>query len=296
MHSSAAATSAIRPGRLASAILLTRPVILLLVSMAGFTGMVMAARGLPAPRPAMICGAVLLLTAAGSAMINSVLDFSLDCRMSRLTRRIRALKKLGKTRTVLVAATLITVGLLLSLVYLNLLVTLLTLTAAFAYLVPYTLRLKRSSPFGAIPGAIPGALPVLIGYGAVSPTIEPDGLILFLLVLLWQPPHFWTLALRYQEDYRAAGLPVLPAAMGEHYTKIFILLYSSSLIPLSLSLWFFGYCSAWFAVASFLTGGIFLATLIRHILFKPIFIIAFHSTNGYLSLLLILIVTDICLR
>ena len=263
--------------------------------MAGFTGMVMAARGLPAPSTTILCGAVLLLAAAGSAMINSVLDFPLDCKMTRLTDRIRALEKLGQTWTVLVAVTLITAGVTLALVYLNLLVTLLTLTAAFGYLVPYTLRFKRTSPFGAIPGAIPGALPVLIGYGAVSPTIGPDGLILFLLVLLWQPPHFWTLALRYQEDYRAAGLPVLPAALGEPYTKTFILLYASSLIPLSLSLWFFGYCSAWFAVAALLAGGIFLAILVRSLFFKPQFIKAFRATNGYLALILLLIVADICL-
>ncbi len=264
--------------------------------MAGFTGMVMATRGLPAPGTAILCGAVLLLAAGGSAMINSVLDFSLDCKMSRLTNRIQALEKLGQTRTVLVAITLIAAGVLLALVYLNLLVTLLTLTASFGYLVPYTLRFKRTSPFGAIPGAIPGALPVLIGYGAVGPTIGPDGLILFLLVLLWQPPHFWTLALRYQGDYRAAGLPVLPAAMGEQYTKTFILLYASALIPLSLSLWFFGYCTAGFAVIALLSGSIFLASLINFLFFKPQFIKAFRATNTYLALILLLIVADICLQ
>jgi protoheme IX farnesyltransferase len=284
------------PGCLASVLTLTRPVILLLVAMAGFTGMVMAARGLPAAGTTLVCGAVLLLTAAGSAMINSVLDFSLDCRMSRLSARVRALERLGRTRTVLLAVALIASGILLAVVQLNLLVTLVTLAAVIGYLYPYTLRLKRSSPFGAIPGAIPGALPVLIGYGAVSPTIEPDGLILFLLVLLWQPPHFWTLALRFQEDYRAAGLPVLPAAKGEHYTKTFILLYATSLIPLSLLLWFFSYCSAGFAVAALLAGGIFLASLIRFLFFKPHFLHAFRATNGYLTVILLLIVADICLQ
>lgn len=264
--------------------------------MAGYTGMVMAARGLPAPGIAMLCGAVLLLAAAGSAMINSVLDFPLDIKMSRLRGRILALEKLGRTRAVLVAVTLIVAGVILALVYLNLPVTLLTLTAAFGYLVPYTLRFKRTSPFGTIPGAIPGALPVLIGYCAIRPTIGPDGLILFLLVLLWQPPHFWTLALRYQEDYRAAGLPVLPATLGEPYTKTFILLYASALIPLSLSLWFFGYCTAGFAVIALLSGGIFLATLSRTLFFNPRYNKAFRATNGYLSFILFLIVADICLQ
>jgi len=269
--------------------------ILLLVTMSGYTGMVMAARGMPAPGPALVCGAVLLLTAAGSAMINSVLDFRLDCRMSRLSERIRALERLGQARTVLLATTLMAAGILLALVFLNLRVTLLTLTAACGYLIPYTLRLKRTSPFGAIAGAIPGALPVLIGYGAFRPVIGTDGLILFLLVLLWQPPHFWTLALRYQEDYRAAGLPVLPATMGEPYTKAFILLYASALIPLSLLFWFFGYCSAGFALAALLSGGIFLSLLVRFLFFNPQFPWAFRATNCYLTLLLILIVADVCL-
>lgn len=281
--------------RFRSALLLTRPVILALVAMSGLTGMILAAGGLPAGGTALAGGAVLLLSAAGSAMLNSVLDYPLDCRMPRLTARIRALENLGRTKTILVATTLIVAGLLVSVAYLNFLVTLLTVAAIFGYLVPYTLRLKRTSPFGAIPGSIPGALPVLIGYAAIKPISSPDGLILFLLVLLWQPPHFWTLALRYQEDYRAAGLPVLPATLGKRYTKTFILLYATALLPLSLSLWFFGYCSAGFAVLAFLTGAIFLTILIRALFFKSHFIQAFHATNGYLALLLLLIVADICL-
>ena len=109
-------------------------------------------------------------------------------------------------------------------------------------------------------------------------------------------PPFLDLALRYQEDYRVAGLPVLPAAKGEHYTKTFILLYASSLIPLSLLLWFFSYCSAGFAVAALLAGGIFLASLIRFLFFKPHFLQAFRATNGYLTVILLLIVADICLQ
>lgn len=280
--------------RLTSVLLLTRPVILALVTMSGFTAMVLAAGGLPARGDALAGGAVLLLSAAGSAMLNSVLDYHLDCRMPRLTARIRALETLGRTRTILVATTLIVAGVVVSVTYLNILVTLLTLAAVFGYLVPYTLRLKRTSPFGAIPGGIPGALPVLIGYASIKPIIGPDGLILFLLVLLWQPPHFWTLALRYQDDYRAAGLPVLPAALGKPYTKTFILLYATALLPLSLSLWFFGYCSAGFAVLALLSGGILLVTLV-HSLFTSHFIWAFHATNGYLTLLLALIVADVSL-
>jgi len=143
--------------------------------------MVLAAGGLPAAPAAVAGGAVLLLTAAGSAMLNSVLDYPLDCRMPRLTARIRALETLGRKKTILLATTLIVAGVSVSVAFLNFLVTLLTLAAVFGYLVPYTLRLKRTSPFGTIPGSIPGALPVLIGYAAIKPLIGPDGLILFLL-------------------------------------------------------------------------------------------------------------------
>lgn len=283
------------PGRIASAFLLARPGLLALVTVAGLAGMFLASRGAPDPAGALLCAASLSLAAAGSVMLNSVLDYPFDLRMARLRERTSALERLGRKRTVRLALLLIAAGTVTAFRCLTPLSGLLILAAAFWYLVPYTLRLKRNSPFGAVAGGIPGALPVLIGYAAVAGSVGPDGLILFLLVLLWQPPHFWTLALHHREEYRAAGFPVLPVVMGEGYVKMLIFLYASALPPLSLALWYFGFCSNRYGVAAFLLGMLFLLASFLLIVRRSRFGAAFTTTNWYLALLLMLVIGDICL-
>ncbi|MRR33223.1 protoheme IX farnesyltransferase [bacterium] len=297
VHRSVASRSALRePGPVAAALLLTRPGLLALVAVTGLAGMVLGAKGAPDAMTALLCAVALTLAAAGSVMLNSVLDHPFDLRMARLRERTRALERLGTKRTVRIAVLFIAAGAGIAFRWLTTLSSLLILVAAFCYLVPYTLRLKRNSPFGAIPGAIPGALPVLIGYAAVDSIIGADGLILFLLVLLWQPPHFWTLALRYRDEYRASGFPVLPAALGEAYAKTLILLYATALPPLSLALWYFGFCSPRYGAAALLLGMLFLAASFLLVVVRSRFSAAFQATNWYLASLLILMIGDICLR
>lgn len=283
------------PGLVAAAFQLARPGLVALVALSGLAGMVLGSRGAPDARTALICTVALMLAAAGSVMLNSVLDHPFDLRMKRLRERTRALDRLGHKRAVRLALFLIVAGGGTAFSCLAPLSGMLILAAAFWYLVPYTLRLKRSSPFGAVAGGIPGALPVLIGYSAVDGTIGPDGLILFLLVLLWQPPHFWTLALRYREEYRAAGFPVLPVVMGEGYVRLLIFLYASALPPLSLALWYYGFCSTRYGVTAFLLGMLFLLASFILIVRRSRFDAAFTATNWYLALLLMLVIGDICL-
>jgi protoheme IX farnesyltransferase len=275
---------------------LCRPGILIMVGVAGLSGMIMAGRGIPDRSTALPCIVSILLASAGSAMLNSVFESSSDRWMARLRTRTEALAILGPRCAVRIGALFITASLVLASLHLSLLAALLILAAVVGYLFLYTLRFKRTSPFAAIPGGIPGALPVLIGYAATGPGIGFDGLILFLLVLLWQPPHFWILALRRRDEYRSAGLPVLPAVMGEGYTKASIFAYALSLPPVSLSLWFFGYCSPLYASASLLLAALFLTALYRLLVGESLYDAAFRVTNCYLALLLLLVSTDICLR
>jgi protoheme IX farnesyltransferase len=297
VHQAAQSRTALRePGPLATALLLTRPGLLALVVASGFAGMVLGAGGAPDGMTALLCAAALTLAAAGSVMLNSVLDHPFDLRMARLRERTRALERLGPKRTVRIAVIFIVAGAGISFRWLTPLSGLLILAATFCYLVLYTLRLKRNSPFGAVPGGVPGALPVLIGYAAVDSSLGLDGLILFLLVLFWQPPHFWTLALRYREEYRAAGFPVLPAVLGEPYAKTLIMIYATALPPLSLALWHFGFCSSRYAAAALFLGVLFLAATILLVVVRPRFRAAFLATNCYLASLLILMIGDICIR
>ena len=223
------------------------------VGFAGMAGMVLAGHGLPDVRTGATCLFCILAAAAGSAIFNVVLERRTDAMMPRVEGRLRALNTIGAANAAVLAAALVLVSLSVSLARLNVVSTGLILAATVSYTLLYTVYLKRRSPYGTVTGGIPGALPVLIGYSAVSPRPGLDGLILFAVMLLWQPPHFLALALKYRGEYRAAGLPVMPVALGEGYSKVFALLYATALVPLALSLYILGYCSAyygWFALAA----------------------------------------------
>jgi protoheme IX farnesyltransferase len=279
-----------------SAILLVKPGIVAAVILAGFSGMVLAGRGVPKPGKAILTLACILAAAGGSAALNTVFDAGIDEKMPRLTRRTAALRTFGRGNVAVAGVAAIAASVLLSGRFLNSTTALLLAAAAAGYAVLYTLVWKRRSPYGTIPGALPGAFPVLIGYAAVNPRIGMDGVLLFLVLVLWQPPHFWALALRHQEEYRAAGVPVLPVAFGEPYTKVLIFLYAAALLPLSLSLWALGYLSAGFAWAAFLLGAGFLAVFYRDTVVTRRFGRAFAASIVYLTLLLLAILADVVFR
>ncbi len=274
------------------AFLLAKPGIVAATALSGYAGMVLAARGVP-PAATAVAGLVsLVFAAAGAAAINGVLDSASDRRMARLEKRVSALAGLGAGRVFTAACALIAASLALSVFRLNPLATALIVAAVLSYTVVYTLWLKRRSPFGAVPGGIPGALPVLIGYAAVADTIRPDALVLFAVMLFWQPAHFWTLALEYRDDYRAAGIPVLPVAMGKRYTQVLIFLYATALIPASLALWMFGGLSSAYAAAALVDGGLFLAACYAFVVRSERYAAAFRVSILYLALLLLAIILD----
>lgn len=280
----------------ASFLLISRPGIIAGVTVAGLSGMVLAAKGLPPPGAVLVCLSCILLAAAGSAVVNGLLDADRDARMRRLDARVAALGRVGRKEALAFSLALIAGSLALSLRYLNGAATLLLAGAVGSYTVLYTLFLKRRSPYGTVPGGIPGALPVLIGYAAVEPRLGADGILLFLLMLLWQPPHFWALALKHQEDYRSAGFPVMPVALGETYTKILIFAYAAALIPLSLGLWWMGYGSWGYASAAIVLGGFFLSSCYRNLVAKPRFGRAFGASILYILGILVAVILDVTFR
>ena len=261
------------------------------VLLAGYAGMVTAGRGFPELRTVALCLAVLLLSAAGSAMLNGLLDAPLDREMERLRERVRALDAVGPTRLLFTALASITAALALALT-LNRLIFLLVLSAAILYTLVYTLLLKRRFAWGAVPGGIPGALPVLIGQAAVAGTIDTAGMILFAIIFLWQPPHFWLLALHHEDDYRAAGLPVLPVTRGKTHTALLILMLTVALLPATLALPLTGCCSPLFAVAAVVLWLWFLAVCCRHALMARRYERAFRASVLYLAVLLLAVILD----
>jgi len=276
-----------------STVLLTKPGIILSVAFTGFAGMVLASRGFPSLPLTAEALLSLLLSAAGAAIINNVLDSRIDVLMSRLNKRVDALAVIGEKAAVAIAFVFIAVSLFVSFYYLNVVNAALTIAAILSYALLYTLYLKRSSPYGTILGGLPGALPVLIGYAAVNPALGADAIILFTFMMLWQPPHFWALAQKYKIDYKKAGIPVMPVALGTKYTNVMIVLYSISLFPLTLSLWFLGYCSIYYAIFAIISGLYFEYVIIKSALNNTGYGKAFGASILYMLIIMAALILDV---
>ncbi len=278
-----------------STILLSKPGIILSVVFTGFAGMVLAHKGFPSINLILLTLVSLLLSAAGSAILNNILDKRIDLLMNRLSKRARALEVVGTRTAIFIAMVFIAVSLFISFYYLTVVSALLIIAAILGYTLLYTLYLKRSSPYGTILGGLPGALPILIGYASVKPHVGLDGYILFSFMMLWQPPHFWALAQKYRLDYKKAGVPVMPVALGAKYTNIMIMIYSISLLPLSLSIWFLGYCSSYYAVFVILSGAYFLYVIVRSAVTSSCYGRAFGVSIIYMLVVMASLIFDMAI-
>jgi heme o synthase len=286
-------------GTLSALFILAKPGIVAAVTLSGFTGMVVAGRALPDAATAAACLASLFLMATGSAIINCVLDRRMDEQMERVSARSAALKRVGTAPALGTATLLTTAAVALASSLLSSRVALLLLAASLSYTLYYTLFLKRHTPWAALLGGLPGAFPVLIGHAAVSPQPGRASFALFLVMLIWQPSHFWLLSLSHQEEYRAAGVPVLPLVRGVKFTRACIYLGVSLLLPASLLLHYAGPCSSWYAACATLLGAGYLlachsflsATPDRGVNYRA----AFRSSILYILVLFGLIIADLSL-
>lgn len=282
-------------GTCGALLILAKPGIVAAVTLSGFTGMVVAQRGLPPLETALPCGAGLLLMAAGSAIINSVLDRRMDEQMERLTVRSAALRRVGSCKAMVTAFAVISAAIALASATLNARTTLLLVAAALSYTLYYTLFLKRHTHWAALLGGLPGAFPVLIGHAAIQPHPGWASLALFLIMLIWQPPHFWLLSLSHRDEYRAAGVPVLPLVKGERFTRNCIYLGVVALIPATILLHIAGPCSTGYAAAASLSGCAYLIACRQSMAGRANYRVAFRYSIVYLLLLFTIIIADLTL-
>ncbi|MCI2429307.1 heme o synthase [Candidatus Acetothermia bacterium] len=178
------------------------------------------------------------LASAAASVFNCVLDREIDARMERTRHRPLAAGRLGVAPATIFGFALSLASFAILILWANLLAASLALFAIFFYSVIYTLWLKRTSPLCTAIGGIAGAIPPLIGWAAATGQIEAPALVLFAILFLWQPPHFWALALHRVEEYRRANLPILPVVRGERATRRQSLLYALALLPISLLLFY----------------------------------------------------------
>ncbi len=249
--------------RLKAYVALTKPRIIELLLVTTLPTMVVAARGLPS---AGLMLATLLggaLAAGGANAVNMWADRDIDRIMARTAGRPLVTGEVTPTAALTFAVALEVVAFVELWVLVNLLSAVLALSATFFYVFVYTLWLKRTSKQNIVIGGAAGAVPVLVGWAAVRDSVGLAPLVLFAIIFVWTPPHFWALAIRYRDDYREAGVPMLPAVASLQTTARQIVVYTVALWALSLVFAEVGGMGAVYAVAAAVLGGVFLLFAVR---------------------------------
>ncbi|CAG7659116.1 heme o synthase [Paenibacillus allorhizosphaerae] len=194
------------------------------------------------------------LVMASGCVLNNYLDRDMDTKMARTQKRALAVGKIAPQTVLLYGIILGIIGLAVLWFGTNPLSALLGLIGLFLYVWVYTAWFKRTSVWSTFVGSFSGAVPPVIGYCAVVPEIDAGALILFGIMFLWQPPHFWALGIRRMEEYRAAGFPLLPVVRGTYVTKLSMVRYIVLLVPVSLLLYVFGYVGEIYLAAAAVMG------------------------------------------
>ena len=220
-------------------------------------GMMLSTRA-AVPWRVMIFGSLGIgLVAGAAAAINHLVDRRIDAIMARTRRRPLPRGALTGAQVMLFAATLGLAGMWLLLAFTNLLCALLTFASLVGYAVIYSLYLKRATPQNIVIGGAAGAAPPLLGWVAVTGQLDPGALLLFLIILVWTPPHFWALAIHRRDDYARAAIPMLPVTHGVAFTSGRILMYAVLLWVVSLVPFVIGMSGALYLVGALLLGGRF---------------------------------------
>ena len=208
---------------------LTKPRVVQLIVFCALIGMVLAVPGVPSLadlRVAAIASLGIWLVAGAAAAFNCLVEKHIDAKMKRTAWRPTARGELSDRQTLVFATALCALGSWLLYVWVNPLTMWLTFATFVGYAIVYTVILKPLTPQNIVIGGASGAMPPVLGWAAMTGDVGPHALILFLIIFLWTPPHFWALALYRVEDYRKSGLPMLPVTHGNEFTRLQILLYT----------------------------------------------------------------------
>ena len=230
---------------------LTKPRVIQLIVFCALIGMVLAVPGVPGMDDvitAAIASLGIWLVSGAAAAFNCIVEKSIDAKMKRTSWRPTARGDLSDAQTLLFSAVLGIAGSVILYIWINPLTMWLTFGTFVGYAVIYTMVLKPLTPQNIVIGGASGAMPPVLGWAAMTNEVSADALILFLIIFLWTPPHFWALALYRVEDYRKSGLPMLPVTHGSEFTRLQIFLYTLVLFAACL-LPFVSGMSSWLYLA-----------------------------------------------
>jgi protoheme IX farnesyltransferase len=209
---------------------LCKPRVVFLIVFTAVVGMILAVPGWP-PLDALIFGTIGIgLAASSAAAINHLLDQRIDAVMARTRNRPLPSGQLEGQQVLIFALTLGVISMTVLAVLVNTLTAVLTFFSLIGYAIIYTVWLKRATPQNIVIGGAAGAAPPVLGWAAVTASVDPNALILFLIIYVWTPPHFWALAIHRRHDYAAADIPMLPVTHGPRFTRWHILFYTILLV------------------------------------------------------------------
>ena len=248
-------------GHVRDYVALTKPRIIALLLVTAVAGMIVAAQGWPDPVALLLVSICGYLAAGGANSLNHGAEWDLDKSMRRTSHRPVASGRVRPRHAIAFGIALNIVAFAVLATFLNLLTAVLALSGTLIYLFVYTMGLKRVTPQNIVIGGAAGAVPPLVGWAAVTGSLELPALLLFAIIFIWTPPHFWALALMIKDDYARAGLPMLPVVAGTAATKRQILIYSFVLTGVAISFAFTGVVGPVYLViaAAFGTGFLVLA-------------------------------------
>ena len=198
------------------------------------------------------------LCASSAAAINQIIDRKADANMNRTENRPIPQGEVSPLNASIFAFVLGCAGATILVLYVNTLTALLTLASLIGYAFVYTVYLKRATPQNIVIGGLAGAAPPLLGWTAVTNSVDPNSLLLVLIIFAWTPPHFWALAIHRKEDYAKENIPMLPVTHGVKFTKLQIILYTIILILVSLLPFIVLMSGIFYFISALILGGIFL--------------------------------------
>jgi len=274
---------------------LTKPRIMSLLLITGFCGMIAGARGWPGTTVALAGMLGLALACGGASALNHVLDRDIDPLMGERTKsRPVASGRVPASRALEFGLALSALSFVLLASAVNVLTAFLALAGNLFYVLVYTRWLKRSTPQNIVIGGAAGAVPPLVGWAAAAGHLPLAAWLLFAIVFVWTPPHFWALALLIKDNYRAAGVPMLPVVRGERETARQIVLYSLVLVAVTLTPWAWGGAGLLYVACALALGAVFVwqAERLRRDLSPRRAALLFHFSLLYLALLFVALALD----
>lgn len=237
---------------------MTKPRVVMMMILTAMVGMFLAVPGM-VPLEALLWGNVgIALVASAGAVINHLIDHRIDTIMQRTLKRPIPQGKVTPMQALLFACAICLAGMAILMWLVNPLCAWLTLASFIGYAIIYTGWLKRATPQNIVIGGLSGAMPPLLGWTAVTGTIEPGGLLLVLIIFAWTPPHFWPLAIHRKNDYAKTDIPMLPVTHGEGIAKLHTLLYTIIMLITSVLPYLTGMSGLFYLVSALMLGAGFL--------------------------------------